>query len=214
VDDTHSPDWRTWIRAQDVKQSNTSGGGSAAFYSGTGRHYLQAAKLSGLGTVEGVTMGGQGAATIEGWFTVQKIATRASAVDIGRGATAHINVQEIQDLGGRTEPRILVTGGTLYLDGQTLLTTNSVGISLTGGKAFVRGLSIDTSQGTNPPVLISGNGLNLEHVKLIGPLTTNSISAEHATTVTVYYSAGRQTNNANVTLSLGNRNFIVSPNVQ
>ena len=89
-------------------------------------------------SVEGITVGsGNPSMNIELWAEVQKISTRYAAMDIGRGAKASIKVQHIEELGASGQPRIIMTGGELDLNGQKMIATNSVGLSLSGGTARI-----------------------------------------------------------------------------
>lgn len=214
-DNTDSPNWRTWINVKQVSQTGTKGAGAVAYYIGTGRHYLTGLKLGATGSgsmVEGITVGsGYPNMNIELWADIQKISTRYAAIDVGRGAKATIKVHQIEELGASGQPRIFMDGGELDLNGQKMISTNSVGLSLSGGTARITGLRMDTSAGTNAPIFKSGGSLWLEGVKLVGPTTTNSISADAIQAVTMQNCYGAQPNSPNIVLAT-NGGFTIGTN--
>lgn len=223
-DAVESPLWRTWWTVFESAQIGTTGSGACAYFTGTGKHYPRhIGKLGGTGVssqVNGIQVIGVSGQTIQVWGTVDKISTRASGIildtSVGGNATLRLTVKEIEDLGGRTDARIAVSGatGTLRLIGGTVLTTNSIPLSLAAASSvFLDNVTLDSSFGVLSPISVSADGLALKNCTLIAPSGVDSITAAAPRNVGVNAVLATTFKNANITFA-PNGGFTVDSTVK
>jgi hypothetical protein len=210
---TNNNNWRTWW---DVLEST----GGFTFYD-CGRHYLKAEKIGDkYGASPLVLLQSASAQTnLEVWIHGDPkinygISSSLPGVVLFGTNILHapgLDIVCYTNAANAPEAVVVNNGATLDLR-SSKITTPGLGLLHINGTSDLDGVHI-VATGTKPPVFVAGSGLNLTGVRLKGPLATNSIAATNAQNVSALWSAGRNTNSSNVTLLIGNTNFIVSPNV-
>lgn len=218
--DCFSSNYRVWMDVQEWSADfNVPGGSSlavpfAAF--GGGKHYLKVSKLNSPHDYA-INIGGKhlsGTNSPQVWITAQKITGARGWYSDFSDSTANVaskvylSAQQFEQVAnGETWVCGFVSGNRQPQDTNALLVVNGgtaicngLGIKHSGGLWRFNGMALDTSSGTQPPVFVTSTNLHLSGMRLVGPLSTNSIGASTAKEVGVYWSAGRQTNSANITL--------------
>lgn len=189
---------RTWFNITDLK-------GELRCY-GVGRYYYSGQKIGTVGS-QCVNVNNNDARL---WLNVQKLSSDTRWLNMAAG-NSFIDVLQFEETGTMTDG-ILLSGGTNYIRGLRASGTNASLVKFTGGKAIIDGLRVDGTGKTNPPVVVSANGLFLKDMSLISG-GTNAIYSATAKNVGVQNVMANITNHANITLQ-PNGGFTADANLQ